>query len=161
MSPGKSSPVIRKDLFLTGDQSQYGGKGEPSKTAPQRGVLLVPPNCAALVRGTGRFCLTKDNGSGSSLLLVPPNCAALVRGTGRVCLTDDNGSGSTLLLVLPNCAALVRGTGRVILLHSSDNSDGKILPSLPIIKSALWLFAVWREYRSFRLTRIYFSRSSS
>ena len=32
VSPGKSSPVIRRGLFLTGDQSHDGGKGEPSKT---------------------------------------------------------------------------------------------------------------------------------
>ena len=32
-----------------------GGKGEPSKTGAQSALLVVPPNCAALVRGTGGF----------------------------------------------------------------------------------------------------------
>ena len=107
MSPGKSSPVIRTGLFLTGDQSQYGGKGESSKTGAQSALLLVPPNSAALVRGTGRFCLTKDNGSGSARLLVPPNCAALVRGTGTGidAFRRAKGYGGT-----SNIATLVCGT---------------------------------------------------
>ena len=83
MSPGKSSPVIRTDLFLTGDQSRYGGKGEPSKTGVQSTLLLVPPNCAALVRGTGRFCLTKDNGRGSASYLCRPTALCLFAARGR------------------------------------------------------------------------------
>jgi|GEM_PF-1680649 len=69
MSPGKRSPVIRTGLFLTGDQSHDGGKGEPSKTAPQRGVLIVPLNCASLVCGTGVLFHPR----GVFIVLLPPS----------------------------------------------------------------------------------------
>ena len=77
MSPGKRSPVIRTGLFLTGDQSQYGGKGEPSKTGVQSTLLLVPPNCAALVRGTGDFVSPQR-----CVFIVPPDSTSFRRGTG-------------------------------------------------------------------------------
>ena len=43
VSPGKSSPVIRRGLFLTGDQAHDGGKGGAVKN---RGAKR-PFNCAA------------------------------------------------------------------------------------------------------------------
>ena len=46
VSPGKSSPVIRRGLFLTGDQSHDGGKGGAVKN---RGAKR-PFNCAAQLR---------------------------------------------------------------------------------------------------------------
>ena len=83
MSPGKSSPVIRTGLFLTGDQSHDGGRGEPSKTGAQSALFIVPPNSTSFRRGTGKFiCHVKKYGAQSALLVVPPNSAALVRGTG-------------------------------------------------------------------------------
>ena len=72
MSPGKRSPVIKTGLFLTGDQSHDGGRGEPSKTAPQRGVSIVPPNSTSFRRGTGKFiCHVKKYGVQST-----PSCCA-------------------------------------------------------------------------------------
>ena len=72
MSPGKSSPVIRMGLFLTGDQSHDGGRGEPSKTGVHSTLLFVPLNCASLVCGTGKFiCHVKKYGVQST-----PSCCA-------------------------------------------------------------------------------------
>ena len=41
VSPGKSSPVIRRGLFLTGDQSHDGGKGGAVKNRGCIAPLLV------------------------------------------------------------------------------------------------------------------------
>jgi len=46
VSPGKSSPVIRRGLFLTGDQSHDGGKGGAVKNSTPKGCF----NCAAQLR---------------------------------------------------------------------------------------------------------------
>ena len=38
-----------------------GGKGEPSKTGVHSTLFIVPPNSAALVRGTGGICLPQGS----------------------------------------------------------------------------------------------------
>ncbi len=107
MSPGKSSPVIRTGLFLTGDQSHDGGRGEPSKTGAQSALFIVPPNCAALVRGTRGFCLP-DKSDGEALPGIP------IIALGLAARGDFVSPQRCVFIVSPNCAALVRGTGKFI-----------------------------------------------
>ena len=79
-----------------------GVRGEPSKTAPQRGVSIVPPNCAALVRGTGGFCFTRIVRQTNSVQLRRTNKSALrAGGTGKfICHVKKYGVQST-----PSCCA--------------------------------------------------------
>ena len=69
-----------------------GVRGEPSKTGAQSALLFVPLYSTSFRCGTKGFvCHAKKDGVHSTLFIVPPNCAALVRGTEGVCFTAQFG----------------------------------------------------------------------
>ena len=72
-----------------------GVRGEPSKTGVQSTLFIVPPNCAALVRGTGDFVSPQR-----CVFIVPPDSTSFRRSTKRfICHAKRGGVQSALLLV--------------------------------------------------------------
>ena len=123
MNGGKGEPSktggAKHPFLLCGSASQARLPHGGIYLSHQKGVeciaplLIVPPNCASLRRGTGDLFVTSKGGGVHS---TPSYCAAQLRSAssrhgGFICHIKRGECIAPLLIVPPNCASLRRGTG--------------------------------------------------